>query len=224
MKGNFKATSALTLVSDPQFSTAVEKLPMLQKLVIDQLAAVARMERDAALHAIVIGLTLYRIKASLPYGQFGKWISKHLEPKKSQVNNYMRLATAFLENSGVSKPDLLALPGDSAKMILTGDGPAKRLFKKAVEFVGDKSLNELLIEHAIKSAGTGSGSGAPAAVPPGGEDPLWADTAEHLMGLRTLLLDPETMKRFTATQLNDIETQWASGLDQFRKLKAQLRA
>jgi len=221
MKGNFKATNALTLVSDPQFSTAVEFLPKLQRLVEDQLQAVARMERDAALHAIVVGLTLHRIKASLRHGEWGKWQKASLEKKKSQVNYYMRLGLVFLEQAGVTKPDLLALPGESFSLSEVGDGPAKKLFRKAVDFVGDHSLNELLQEHGIKDgSGRGSSGAASGAV---GDDNDAATAAEWLLNLRQTYLDPEKVKTFPAKHLKTVEMETASFLSELRKMMAALR-
>lgn len=224
MKGNFKASSALTLLSDPQISTSGGNLEKLQTTAIEQLDLIRKMESESALRAVLAGLALHRIKASVKHGEFGKWIAKNVAAKKSQVNHYMRLAVVCLEQAGFSKPDLVALAVDTGDLVVSSDGAARKAFKKIQDFVGEFSLNELLIEHNIKDGGGGGGKSTPAALAAGGEDPLLADTAQHLMSLREIILDPETMKRFTAAQLRDIETQLSSALDQFRALKTKLRA
>ena len=223
MKGNFKASTALTLLSDPQIATTGGNLARLQETAIEQLDLIRKMESESALRAVLCGLALHRIKASLKHGEFGKWQSKYIAAKRSQVGYYMRLALVCLQEGGFSKQDMTAMTSESGDIVLAKDGAAHRAFKKIQNFVGDKSLNELLIEHDIKNASSGGGSSSSSAAA-SGEDPLLADTAEHLMGLRAILLDPATVKRFTAAQLIDIEKQWASGLDQFRQLLAKLRA
>jgi hypothetical protein len=223
MKGNFKARSALTLLSDPQIATGGGNLESLQKTTVEQIDLIKRMESESALRAVLVGLALHRIKASLKHGAFGKWQTENLNAKRAQVGYYMRLAIVCLEDAGFSKPETLGLSEIGTDLATSDAASAKRAFKKIQDFVGEKSLNELLVEHGLKSTGAGGGSNSSSGTG-GGEDPLLADTATHLMGLRALILDPDQIKRFTASQLKDIEVQLASALDEFRKLKAALRA
>lgn len=231
MKGNFKATAALTLLSTTNVTA-----PQVKKFgdaVAEEFRQIPLQERMNAARAILVGIGFHAVKASLKHGEFTPWLGSKVNqvnfwsPATAKVNAsyYMRLALAFVEQAKPSKQELLALTagGEITPNLNTADSAAKKLFSRIEEFIGERSLNEILIDEGIKGGGSGGSSSTPAAVTAGGEDPLLADTASHLMGLRALLLDPETVKRFTAHQLDDIEKQWASGLDQFRQLRAKMR-
>jgi hypothetical protein len=63
----------------------------------------------------------------------------------------MRLALAAVENTKATVPEILALPGDQKELVFeTGEAPARRLMAKLVEFVGERSLNELFGDLGIK--------------------------------------------------------------------------
>lgn len=155
-------STALAVLTDRQISTAVE-ISKLQSVALQQLAMVKTLERDAALRAILVGLTLHRIKASLKHGEFMPWMKKHLKGAgKSQANNYMRLALVAVEKSKATKPELLALPGDQTELALDrGDDSAKRMMGKLAKFVGEQSLNDLLREHGIKETAKRGGARTP---------------------------------------------------------------
>lgn len=240
MKGNFKATTALALLTTTQLPAKTEsgsQLPTLatfQKRVAEEFNEIPRQERMNAYRAIAVGLGLHLVKASVKHGQFTPWLQANVTQgnfwtpatAKKNASFYMRLAIAFVEKSGVTQPELLSLPAgkvDLSAEMVTGKitGPQAKLAKRLEDFVGEFSLNELLVEHGIKDGGKGSGGGSAASG--SDEDPLLANTAEWLMNLRNTLLDPESIKRFTPSALDDIERQLASGLDQFRKLRAKLR-
>lgn len=176
---------------------------------------------------------LHAVKHSLKHGQFTPWLDQTLTEltfwtkgtAKVNASYYMRLAIAFVDAAKPSRPELAALPAGGLTLDLDNpQGPAAKLVKRLDEFCGEASLQELLEEHGIKAgAGGGSKGAVEVTATNAGEDPLLADTAQHLMGLRSLLLDPDTVKRFTPRQLDDIETQWASGLEQFRQLRAKMQ-
>jgi hypothetical protein len=113
---------------------------------------VKTLERDAALRAIFVGIYLHRIKAGTKHGEFMPWVKKNVKGTGySQCNFYMKLAAVFVEETNLTKPELLALPGDKANLALTpSDAQAKKFMAKAQKFVGDLSLNELLDQHGIK--------------------------------------------------------------------------
>lgn len=146
------AKHALTVLASSDISTTGGNLAALQKSAIDQMALISRLESESAIRAIFVGLALHRIKASLKHGQFGPWIDKNIEQKKSQTNNYMRLAIAALEATKAGKAELVALPEDVAS-IDKNDRTARQFVEKLTKWVGDLSLNELLIKHEIKGVG-----------------------------------------------------------------------
>jgi hypothetical protein len=169
---NSSKSTALVLLSDPQISVAVDILK-LQSITLKQIKLIAQMERDGALRAIIVGIALHRIKASVNHGEFMPWIKENVEGAGyNQANYYMRLALAFTDRACVTMPELLSLPVDGTEFALdSADAFARRFLEKAQNFVGDRSLNELLREHGIKDAAPRGGArerglGAPVVVDP----------------------------------------------------------
>ena len=143
-------SSALALVQDREISTKVE-ISKLQAVAVQQLAVIKQLHASAALRAILVGLTLHRIKAASTHGEWMPWLKKNFDGGKSTANHYMRLALVFVEKTKAKRPDLLALPGDQIDLALENPGAAeKRLMDKAAKFVGTKTLSELLDEHGIR--------------------------------------------------------------------------
>lgn len=153
--------SALVVLADSKLTAQGDQLAQLQKSAVVALQAVPQMERQAAAHAILAGMTLHRVKASLRHGEWEPWVKQIVtsgddltKPTKAgltQVKYYMRLATVFIGKAKVTAPDVLALPGDQTQLALEGgEGEARAFFGKLSKFVGTKSLNELLSEHQIK--------------------------------------------------------------------------
>jgi hypothetical protein len=161
--------TALLVLADKTITAQGDQLAQLQRSAVAQLAAVPQMERQAAAHAILAGMSLHRVKASLPHGEFGKWLKQiptgggnaedqkrtsgsFLNVTERQCQFYMKLATTFVAKAKVTAPDVLALPGDQTQLALEGgEGEARVFFSKLSKFVGSKSLNELLAEHEIKT-------------------------------------------------------------------------
>lgn len=232
MKGSYKATDALALLTTTQVEQAT--VNKFSDSVATEFALIPQQERMNAARAILVGIGLHAVKASLKHKQFTPWMEANLTQgkiwtKTTAIKNasfFMRLAIAFVDQAKPTRPEMLAIT--AAGSVSTDGANAegmKKIMARIDKFIGDRSLNEMLVDEGIKTSGSSSG-GSKAAIDVGGtstgDDPLFADTASHLMGLRSLLLDPETVKRFTATQLDDIEKQLASGLDQFRQLRAQM--
>lgn len=167
------AKYALKVLAAPELRAAKPDLKQLQAAAVDMLQGVSNSENRAAKAAPIAGILLLRVKASLPHGQFTPWMEKltgeekdkdgkaqkrttgALLPRLSvrQLQYYMRLSLVFLEKTKLEKPDLLAL-GDGKTALDLGDKHKAKDFMAALdEFVGDRSLNELLIKHDIKSVG-----------------------------------------------------------------------
>lgn len=150
-KSDTKNATALAILGDRSLSYDQAMLPKIQEATLQQLAEVNRLGRERAARALLAGLGLCRVKASLKHGQFQPWLKAHVKVGLVSCNNYMRLALAFVEKAGVSKPDLLALPGDQTNLAIDeSDEAQRRFFSKLEKFVGQSSLSELLEKHGIK--------------------------------------------------------------------------
>lgn len=192
---------------------------------------IAKLESEAALRAVLVGITLHRIKYHLPHGEWMPWQKAHLDLKKTQVNNYMRLATAFVARARATKQELLALPAAGQKKTLALDSktPVGRAFaEKLNKFVGDCSLNELLVKYGIKGvtrdgdAGTETGTGETPATGADGQM-FFAEIAEHFVGIRQIL-DPAKVAQFTPAQLDQMKTELASLNAEFDRIYRQARS
>ena len=159
MPKHTKTSSALVVLSDRELSYNEEQLPKLQAAALEQIAMVGSLHREAAARAILAGLTLHRVKASLKHGGFLPWLKANVKGAGySQCNFYMRLAGAFIEHAKVTKPDLLAMPGDQIALALDGEGESRNFLGKLSKFVGNNSLSSLLDKYGIKSTKALGGS------------------------------------------------------------------
>lgn len=121
-------------------------LTMTAKQLQEEFTAFARLENEAAWRALRIGMLLLRAKEECAHGEFGDWMAQHVgEVRERQARNFMELARAYVERRKLEKAD--------AFMLTAGDDGAKTRAEQAaaLEFVGQKSLNELLREHNIKA-------------------------------------------------------------------------
>lgn len=150
-KPSKKDTSALVLLQDRQISASVE-LTKLQAAALHQLDTLARLNREAPVRAILVGLTLHKIKAVLKRGEFIPWIKQHVKGRGYvQCTYYMRLAVAFAEKTRVTKPEILAIAGDQTELAIEpADDTARRMMEKITKFVGESNLSELLDRYRIK--------------------------------------------------------------------------
>jgi len=152
---------ALTVLASTELVAKDNELELLKTAAVDQFAAVAKMEGRAARGGIVCGLTLHRLKSSLPHGKFLPFVDQMFPEgtfqspvtRRKNVSYLMRLAEVFIEKAKVSKPDILALPGDPLSLELGDNHTAQRFLEKLDKFAGEASLNELLIKHGIKGVG-----------------------------------------------------------------------
>lgn len=229
MKGKFNKTSALAIIDNAPKQNGRD-VRRLQASIAKEFALIPQREMTNAVSAILIGLGLHIIKASVPRGEFRPYIEETLPSgnkwtKGTAIKNaslFMRLSLSALEQVQPSKPELLALTEGSVSSELSS-GAAAKYVSRLEEWIGERSLNELLIDEGIKHGG-GAGSGKVIELPPAatGTDPLLADLSAHYVGLREVLLKPENLKRLTARQIEDTERELASFLEEFRQLKAKL--
>lgn len=149
---------ALATLSDPKLSAAV-RLPDLQKIAVREFARLANSERENALRAILLGLTLHRIKAGTKHGEWTPCLREILtsvkiwSPKTAQTNAsyYMRLALCACARAKATVPELMALPADETGFAIEGArAAAKRLMDRLDDYVGERSLDEILRDEGIK--------------------------------------------------------------------------
>lgn len=150
---------ALTVFADPKIraATPTEKLVEIAR---QQIAAIPALENEAAVRAILLGLTLQKLRSAAPHGTWTEQLVQILtsvkiwSPKTAQTNAsyYMRLASFFVEKSRVTVPEMLALPGDQTELAIdeNSSAQARRFAEKLGKFVGQWSLNELLVRNGIK--------------------------------------------------------------------------
>lgn len=146
------APYALQVLDSPQMSTSGGHLDGLGQRAREELAEIDRMQSETSLRAIVFGLIMWQVKHSLPHGKFRDWQTKELTGLgKTQCNNYMRLALAYVEETKVQVPEILTL--SQLTLDLTPDAKEQiDALERARAFVQSKPLNDLLIEHGIKPA------------------------------------------------------------------------
>jgi len=150
-------STALALIAAPEWR--VREVDKLKDAALAQLEAISQMESHAAMGGVLAGLTLHRVKASMPHGEWGKWLRQigpsgsNLKVTHRHANRYMALAFEFIKREKPTMPDLLALPGDQTVLELSDNHETKNFLEKLRAFVGECSLNELLIKHDIKAVG-----------------------------------------------------------------------
>lgn len=150
---------ALTVFADPKIraATPTDKLVEIAK---HQLATIPTLENEAAVRAILLGLTLQKLRSAAPHGTWENQLTQMLTsvniwtPKTAKTNAsyYMRLASFFVEKTRVTVPEMLALPGDQTELAIDehSSAQARRFVEKLGKFVGQWSLNELLVRNGIK--------------------------------------------------------------------------
>jgi hypothetical protein len=203
--------NALALLNDSKCSPV--NISTLGDICRRHLEEIRQMERTAAQRAIVLGLTLWRIRGALPHGAWVPWQEKHLSAGRTQVNYIMRLALVFLTKSRATKIELRALPTDSTELA-ANDELSRALVARLEKFVGECSLNELLVKFGIKGVtrDTGDESADDQGTTPAGEQMLFTEVCEHFYSIRQTLCRRETLMRYTPDQLDSAKRE----LDEIR--------
>lgn len=144
-------SSALAVISSAELRADDAQLALLQASAAEQFKRLRALRGEESLRGLLLGLQLMRIKHSMPYGSFGKWAKAHATLGDRWVNYLMKLALVFIDKAKATKPELLACPGDQTELQLdTLEGEQRRFVAKAMKFVGEHSLSELLEKHGIK--------------------------------------------------------------------------
>lgn len=151
---------ARALLSSEQLAAHdAEAIDQLKHTALRQLGAVQQLSQQHAAGCVLCGLTLHRVKASLPRGEWEPWLKAMHDqtatsgsglPSVAMCRFYMRLATVFVERTGTLLPHLLALPGDQFGLEIPDSDAGRELAEKLTAFVGDQSLNDLFDRYKIK--------------------------------------------------------------------------
>jgi hypothetical protein len=168
---------SVALLADKQVIAHSDALADLQNATLAQLKLLRGLRREEALRSLLVGAALLRIKASLDRGTWMPWVQTNITDFGQRYVNYlMRLALAFFEKSRIEKSELLALPGEQLDLAVEGkEGAQRRFLEKAMKFVGQLSLAELLEKYGIKETKKLGG-----AREPGEKTPSLPATAEQM--------------------------------------------
>lgn len=166
-----KHTSALVLLNDREITTTnAAELEALKSSTIAQLNEIRRLDRETSARWVVVGCYLLRVRYSMKHGQFIPWIEANAPFKIRACNYAMRLAQVFIDRARVTKPDLLALPGDQSTFQFDAPVAAEGFLKKLADFVGSMTLAQLLDKYDIKPSaalvGAAKDDNEPPAPPP----------------------------------------------------------
>jgi len=221
------------LVEDTKVLAKSRELADLQRDTLQQLGIMSGLRREEALRGLLVGAALLRIKASIGHGNFMPWVKANVTTIGQRWVNYlMRLALVFFAKSRVLKSELLALPGDQLNLAIEGkEGMQRQMVEKAVKFVGDLSIAELLEKHGIKDTkklggarDKKEGDEAPATIDP---EQLAANARAALSDvhetLRQLLLTDNVCQYLSKTEIRDFDKSLGALLGRWRSsLRATL--
>ncbi len=211
-------SDALTLYQPEKIKLASDRLSALEKVVLAQVDFFRRNQPETASRIILAALGMRRIKASVGHGNWEPWQKRNIVPilgpaASRTIRNWMRLADRFVEDSELTLPEFLSLPGDQTELALNAkkDESARRLMARLEKFVGDLGPTELMVKHGIRDndrrnrIASHSGSKAPT------EDEReltmqerFNDVEEHLRLALTGALDRATWMGFTRKQHEDL--------------------
>ena len=227
-----QTTHALALISSADLKVSADNLALLQQSVTDQFRRLRALRGEEALRGLLLGLTLHRVKASLPHGEFGGWAKQHATFGDRWVNYLMKLSLIFIDKAKATKPELLALPGDQTELSLDGMEGAQRTFMtKALKFVGEESLSDLLIKHGIKGVGLRTELAAKAAAEHPADaataavmasERAWKESWDAVQRVRSALSEPDQLHLLT--DVKQIEILKAEGLEISRLADSRLAA
>jgi len=204
------ATNTISLVASSAFHLAAPAAKKLMGRTLRDFVTFTKLEKKAASTAVVTGFSLHRVKVSAK-GEFRQFIECDLSKKMNwtpdtAVKNssfYMRLATAFYESAGLSQTTVIAA--------LDGDAKANKAFNAALsKFIGDLSLNEVLIREGIKGVGLKTALEDSKPAPAGNDAALsaedkiaqarvqaWEENWTAAQRIRAALTEPEQLQLLT---------------------------
>jgi len=119
-------------------------LSSIKDQINTEYAAYLKIEQEAAMRAVKIGLLLIAQKKQLPHGDFMSWCEQNTSIKDRQINRFMRLADFFLHHAKLPQKDVL--------LLTDGDGglePSGKIEQLLLDFVGDQSQADLFNKYGV---------------------------------------------------------------------------
>lgn len=233
LRPELKLASGLPISHSDQGNSPTVLDTLIDK-AIQQHLLIKQGERDGALRAIFLGLLFWQIKNECPHGKFMKLASDRMPEIPTRTrSDYMSLARVFVEKSRVALPERFDIP--DAQLALGGLDEAKaEIVEKAMGFIGELSIHELMIKHDIRAVGLkkklGEGDGdegddTDANLPPDEvlrrkREEIFGQTAEHLTHLRKTITDTEQLAILQPDQIDVIKrevNELKAALDQISK-------
>ena len=233
-------TKALATLSNlrPLAVVGEDKLPTLGNLdslfakANEQYAAIKQGDRTTALRALFLGLVFWQIKNECPHGQFMKLANERMPSIPRQTRqDYMKLSMVYVDRTKLALPGHFEIPDAQIALSLgDGNGTEREMVTKAVSFIGDLSLHELMIKHGIRAVGLKTElddqNSEPAPPTANEAEQFFAKVAENLYGIRTFATDATSIMRLTPEQLDTVDqtmtdtySQWKRHYDEARSAK-----
>lgn len=145
------ATIDVAVVFGESKLTATPQLTKLKAATIDLLEEVARTEKLNIERRLGVGIALRLVKASSARGEFLPWLKANVkEAGYTQCTYMMRLAEAFVEETGLGAPTLKAIAAGKVSLKLKPKGKPTVIQSAAADFIGGLTWGELLAKHEIK--------------------------------------------------------------------------
>lgn len=153
-------SAALELLKRPESQPYIERL---EESIQRDIIASARIDKAGAMVGVKIGLALQAAKALIRHGQYEGWVASKFGDafgtRKAQY--FSKLALVFLKTER-SVPLELPAPEEAGKWLAIAD-EVHPLARAIEEFVGDRTLAELLDQHNVRPVRQKRGGWRPAA-------------------------------------------------------------
>lgn len=133
---------------DPRACSGNERKAFLEQLkthIRTEYDAYLKIERDAAMRAVRIGVLLLTTKQTLQHGEFMEWALANTQIKDRQANRFMKLAEYFLQHAKLPAQDVLLLM-DGEEGTSKEQQTTQQLL---LDFVGEKSQAELFAFYGV---------------------------------------------------------------------------
>lgn len=210
-KKSAKQVSALVVLADAQIGHVANfDIKAVTQAVRSEMEKLADQQKHASLRGLRLGIVLYRVKEALGHGKFMSWVKKNFTGRYTHrhATRFMKLARYFVEATRADMPEVNALSSMQLELSITSE---ETLLAKAVKFVGDKTLTELLEEAEESENGAPKGKKHATvfpSVPPG--EIIFDQFTEGVRMLKMTAEDPAALIHLTRLQREQMKDDlWA---------------
>jgi len=130
------------------------ELDLMAQVIRADLNTIKLLGQEKAFRAVRIGAALLYVKKVLPHGAL-KWATANSDLSERSCRMYMKLAIAYQQESQLADARVYKLAAANDK---TEKKPA--CIRDVIKFIGERSLNDLLIHYGIKQPAPTGGSSA----------------------------------------------------------------